>query len=198
MTSIKKIYSSGGGKGRGMRAPPPNLKKHAGQPSGKSTLSKPSFGAGASRNGVNHMPAPTAVNTSAGYERSAHQKSIEGSFPHTPMGAGKGKSTYQMDAHSPTLHKGDMDHSGGNFAMPSVDAVNKPLMHASGKGPTFVSSHNYSTTNKADHLPRAGATHYFPKPTGSANASGFGHGVERRVGNLRLSGHAGGHRIGKK
>ena len=171
-----------------MRGAPPALKKHAGQPSGKSALTKQSFGMGASKNGVNHMPAPTAVNTSAGYERSAHQKSIEGSFPHTPMGPGKGTSTYQMDAHSPELHSGSMAHGGGNFAIPNQDAVNKSSMHASGTGPTFVSSSHQ----------RMGPTHYFPKPSGSANASGFGHGVERRVGNLRMSGHASGHRIGKK
>lgn len=40
------------------------------------------------------------------------------------------------------------------------------------------------------------APHSFPKA--KAGAHGFNHGVQKRDGHMRLSGHAGAHRIGKK
>lgn len=56
-----------------------------------------------------------------------------------------------------------------------------------------------SPQDKAHDAPEApvpSANHSFPQAR--AGAHGYGHGVERRQGHLRVSGHSGAHQIGKK
>lgn len=151
-----------------------------------------------------------------GYSRSSHMKSDLGG--HKGAGGGKGQKGHpgflktgekSANVKGPRPDEaGKYGFSGHGFEAEIKETFGKKggLANIKGKampGDSPVSSDGSSKwrfapgKGKAEHHPRAGEAHSF-KPSAAANACGFGHPVSNRRGPLRVSGHAGAHRVGKR
>lgn len=119
-----------------------------------------------------------------------------------PVGSG-GAKQYETDAHSNMAHgKGGSAVGAPNESAPmdydrktnAEGAKSQPVAgheDLSGKSGPGLAEHH------AGHDGWGGAPHNYPKASGSGG-HGFSHPAHLRRGNLRLSGHANAHQIGKK